>query len=292
MIPKRMFAIATNVCPADDWRIKHTVASWLRTWGRDDVTEILIVVDREPPTGRIAELHGGNGSNARLDEALADLQETDSRIRVIELPPKDKLSRTLARWFGRDRPMRCQAGTPVAAFVYAIDQVQSNRLMRSDCDMVFYDDGFLMQANRVLDQGIDLVEPPRLTADAPSKPQAVSTRALILDRKNLTKSLPIKAHRLDWPRRIHRYLRGRSTYLAFEQMLDREVREGLLTYKPLETEYGYSLHIPRRCDFLTRDIDAVIKRAEAGDVPESQMQVGWNFSPSAWDCCPDRVLKT
>lgn len=284
------FAIATNACSTDDERIGHTVTSWLRTW-EDRLTEILIVVDREPPSGRIANLHGDGGSRSRLDDELRRLQVADSRIRIVDLPPKGQLDHTLARWFGQDRPMRCQAGTPVAAFLYAMEQVRSDPFMRADCDMLFYDDGFLDEAIRLLGQGVDLVEPPRLGGQSDRPRPQVSTRALILDRKNLHPKLPMEAHRLDWLRRVHRALQGRSTYLALEQMFEREVRSGRLTHQVLDGAYGLSLHVPRRRHFAGNGINGVIRRVEAGDIPPRQLRAGWDLVPSKWESLDGSVLR-
>lgn len=275
------FAIASNACSADDHRIEHTVPSWLRAWG-DRLTEILIVVDRQPPTGRIADLHGEAGQSERLDEVLAGLQASDSRVRVMDLPAPEKLDQMLTRWFGQDRPIRCQAGTPIAAFAYAIDEANSDCILRCDCDMVFHDRGFVDQAFERLDQGIDLVGPPRLGRGVAVE-HAVSTRAIFLDRGKLRQALPIKAHQLDWARRLHRRLHGRPFYLAFEQMLECEVQAGRLRHDVLDGDLGYSLHIPRRLDFLLSGIERIIARAEAGDIPRSQVVAGWNFNIETWD---------
>src|SRR5205823_6343198 len=66
-----MSSLATNVCAIDDVRIRHTLPSWLRVFGAQ-VSEVVVLVDEEPPSGRIAMLHGGEPSDLKRLHAELD----------------------------------------------------------------------------------------------------------------------------------------------------------------------------------------------------------------------------
>jgi hypothetical protein len=275
------FSLATNACLTDTSRITHTIPSWLRVFG-DRLAEVVIVLDLAPPTGRIARLHGGSGSEAELWRAVEGLARMDSRIKAVRLPPADELRQVSARWFRWGNPVRCQAGTPIGAFLYGIEHAAGPLVLRCDCDVLFCEQGWLGEAAGLLASShVDLVEPPHAGLPDPGDNCLVSTRAFLLMPDNFRRLLPIAPHRLDLFRRIHRRFRGRPTWLALEQMLEAERQAGRLRHRVLGGG-GFSLHMARRDDFLFPAIDRVIASSEAGRLPERQRQEGWNFAPGAW----------
>jgi hypothetical protein len=280
---KPSFSIATNAGIADDVRIRHSIPSWLRVFG-DQLSEILIVLDPQPPSGRIAALHGTCPVPEVLIREIEILKILDKRIRVITLPTKIKIKDLLKKWFGNDLPIRCQAGTPIAAFIYAIDQARGEIVMRCDCDMLFYEAGWLKMAEELLEKGrFDVIEPPRLGLESGTPKTPVSTRAFLLWPATFVKCcLPMKAHRVDFLRNIHRYLQGRPPWLALEQMFAIEKMRGHLRHTILSNQLGFSLHAGKRTDVMQPGFENIVSHVERGNIPESQRLAGMDFDPAAW----------
>lgn len=282
-----MLAIATNACAHDYEIISYTVPNWLRTFG-SRLDRVHIVVDERPPSGRIASNRARDRANPELlREVLARLASADSRIRISnlgELPQEQYLR----KWFTEGCPDRCQAGTPILPFVAAFELPVAELVLRADCDMLFYDNGWLDAAKRLLRLGhADLVEPPRLSDSPESVAVPVSTRALMIRQAPFhRRCLPFLPHRLDLLRRVHRRFHGRPTWLALEQMLDAERRRGRIRHVILDKALGFSLHVDQR-RFPSREwVAGVIERIETGRVTPGQVEVGWNFSTEAWSDTP------
>ncbi|MEJ2009477.1 MAG: hypothetical protein P8Z30_15200 [Acidobacteriota bacterium] len=278
-----MFAIATNACAHDSEIISCTLASWLRVFG-NRLDRVHVIVDGRPASGRIAANRAHvQADPSRLWDVLAHLAQSDSRVHVSalgEIPQE----RSLSTWFTEGAPDRCQAGTPIRAFVAAFEAPDAEFVLRADCDMLFWENGWLAEGMRLLRKGqTDLVEPPRLGHAAGGGGGRISTRALMLRPSVFhQRCLPIVPHRLGLVRRIHRRLHGRPTWLALEQMLEVERRRGGIRHVILDNAMGYSVHIDQR-SFPSREwLEGVVGRIEAGDVTPAQRRLGWNFSTEAW----------
>src|SRR5690349_15573320 len=109
------FTIATNASVADGPTLVQTVPHWVRVFGKS-IHEIVVVVDDQPLTGRIAQLHAGSANAAALS---ASVQELESRYNFLRSVPLSSLNAgdIQRKWFGSAQPVRCQAGTPILAFV-------------------------------------------------------------------------------------------------------------------------------------------------------------------------------
>jgi hypothetical protein len=273
-----MFSLVTNASLADAERIRQVAPHWLRMFDRR-VTELVVVLDPVPPIGRIAALHGPAAEPADVRAALREVSGLDSRVRVVDLPTPARTREVSDKWFRGARPVRCQAGTPILAFIYAIEQARSDVVLRADCDMLFHEAGWLSEAvGLVRSAAVDLVEPPRLGGGA----GPVSTRALVLNPSSLRTRgrLPMRPHRLDVARRWHRWITGRPPWLALEQMLQGEVDAGRMSHRVL-TGRGYSLHVASRGDMAAAVAAEAAARVERDDLPPGQRD-DWNFRAVAW----------
>jgi len=189
----------------------------------------------------------------------------------------------LKKWFNKGTPIRCQAGTPIAAFIQAVEESEAEMVLRCDCDMLFYENGWLGKALKLFEEGVyDLIEPPHLGFRG-NQASPVSTRAFLLRPHAFARTcLPMKAHRLDPARRIHRYLHGRPTWLALEQMFSVEKAQDRLRHGILNEQLGFSLHVPNRGDVLLPGFENIVSNVECGRVSESQQISGMNFYPPKW----------
>jgi len=157
---KDSVSIASNATAADGLMLLRIVPHWLRVFG-SRLSEIVIVVDSEPLEGRIAELQRGQSNPEQLQEAIRTLEASDQRVRFVSLGSINPTA-IERRWFGKARPLRCQAGTPILAFVAAIEQARCNIVLRCDSDMLFCERGWLLEdALPSLQEGVDVYEPPR-----------------------------------------------------------------------------------------------------------------------------------
>ena len=173
-----MFAKATNACLHDHEILAHTVPSWLRVFG-DRVSSLWIIVDSNPPSGRVGSRADIDPNKQALDKCLENLLALDPRIRVVPLESLDTeaISR---RWFGRVVPARDQTGNPISAIVGAFEVPGAELVLRADSDMLFCEQGWWSEASTTVSNGdADLVEPPRLGNRVDSN-TALSARALMM----------------------------------------------------------------------------------------------------------------
>lgn len=279
------FSIATNASCLDAARLSITIPHWLRVFGRQ-MSELVVVLDTTPPSGRIAELHRVKGSLEQVRDVLNELQRLDDRIVVKVLPAPDKLNGILANWFRSGYPIRCQAGTPIAAFIAAFEFTSNPVVLRADCDILFHESGWLDKALYCLQQnGVDLVSPAMCGQSMVS--EHVSTRALMLHRSRWHANiLPVRAWRIDPLRRLHRWFLDRPPWLPLEEMLEKERKNKKVSLVTLPESLGYYLHICTHKDAQLPNMPSVVASVELGDIPEAQRRTGGNFVAEYWEDCP------
>jgi hypothetical protein len=275
----RAISLASNATAADGPTLLRIVPHWLRVFGAH-LAEIVIVVDAQPMTGRIGVLHRGQTDAGRLEDAIGTLESNDSRVRFVKLDAIEPAP-IQTRWFGRARPVRCQAGTPLLAFVAAVEEARSDMVLRCDSDMLFSGAGWLeKEAIPLLEDGVNVYEPPRLQIDG-SATQA-SSRAFMVSKERLDRWLPLRNLRLDPLRVLHRKSQGRPPWLALEQMITLGAEKKQLTHRigSLDSR-GFSLHGLKRAWTSAPWFDGVIHAVETCQLPEAQRS-SWNFDPRHW----------
>ena len=276
-----MFAIATNACLHDHEILAHTVPSWLRVFG-DKVSTLWILVDSNPPSGRVGSRQDIDPNRQDLEKCLQKLAALDPRIRLVRVESleTEALSR---RWFGRTVSARDQGGFPLQAMIGSFEAPGAELVLRADCDMLFCEQGWLSEASGMLSKcDADLVEPPRCGSETDSA-TAVSMRALMMKPAIFAeRCLPIRTYRLDWLRRVHRRLHGRSTFLSLEEMLEFERKRGRVRHVLLDHSLGFSVHVYDRRLSPQEWFDSVVRRIERGNLTRAQYDEGWNFARNAW----------
>lgn len=273
--PVGPLSIATNVAENDDTRIATTVPHWIRMAG-GLLSEIVVVVDMQPRSSRMADSahRVTSGIDATL-EAVERLARSDSRVKVVLLDERTPADVIDATWFTHGHPRRCQVGSPIFGYILAIESTSGEMVLKMDCDMLFHDAGWLEAAGRVLREGrAHVVEPWRLELGTALAPD-ISTRIFAIHKQRFREEiLPVEPRRLDWPRRIHRRLHGRPTWLPLEQTLSHEARSGRIRYEMLPRSLGFSVHVPHRDHFLEPGFDGVVEDVERGRPPRVR---SWNY---------------
>jgi hypothetical protein len=276
-VGSKWVSLASNATSADGPTLLRIVPHWFRVFGQR-LREVVIIVDREPLVGRIAELQHGQSHPDELEHAIRELEWADPRVRFVDLQSLDRAA-IQRRWFGNARPVRCQAGTPILAFAAAVDQASENIVLRCDSDMLFCESGWLDEAIASLHQGIDLYEPPRLNL---GEDAAVSSRAFVVAKQSFYARLPLRRLRLDALRLLHRMIKRRPPWIALEQMMTCSVAKGQLSHRVgRNTDLGFSLHGLKRSYIASPGFLDVVRSIEAGQVP-AQQRNSWDFHPDHW----------
>lgn len=274
-------SIATNVTSKDTSRILNVLPNWLKVFG-NNIEEINIVYDKKPTEGRINDLHKTSNKFKSIELYFNEIISLDDRIKIIDLDYNNS-SKILDKWFrGNEKPIRCQAGTPIYAFIYAIDKAKSNLVLKVDCDMVFFDNGFVAKTiNEELANEYDLIEISK-TGSIIDKAPDFSTRAFFVNKRALYRKLPITAHKLNLLRQVHRKILKRSSYLAFEQMIQKEIENNILQRMVLSQELGYCMHICTEEEMHLAEIKFIIEMFGKGLIPEKQKMNSDNFKLKYW----------
>lgn len=274
-------SIATNVTSKDSSRILNVLPNWLKVFG-NNIEEINIVYDKKPTEGRINDLHKTSNKFKSIEFYFDEIISLDNRIKIIDLDYNNS-SKILDKWFrGNEKPIRCQAGTPIYAFIYAIEKTKSDLVLKVDCDIVFFDSGFVAKTiNEKLADEYDLIEIAK-TGLMRDKVYDFSTRAFFVKKSRLFRKLPITAHKLDLLRQVHRKILKRSVYLALEQMIQKEIENNILKRMILSQESGYCMHICTEEEMHLAEINLIIEMFGKGIIPEDQLKGSENFSYNFW----------
>ena len=273
------FSIASNATFSDGPSLRRIIPHWMRVFA-DHLVEILVVVDVQPLEQRIAELQSGHTNRDLFTLVKQELTALDSRVRFVCLDNLDKAA-AQKTWFGKARPVRCQAGTPVLAFVAGIEAARSDYVLHCDSDMLFYENGWLgKEAFRLLESAAHIYEPP------PSKHclcnGIASSRTFMVRKSNLLSRLPLRDLHLDILRRLHRKLHGRPTWVALEQMVQRNAAKGRIVHRVgVNSTLGFSLHGVKRDWTSAPWFEHIIHSMECGDIPPGQ-ESSPDLQPDAW----------
>jgi hypothetical protein len=270
-----MLSFVTNATLNDAIRLEIFIPHILNVFGTF-VDEIIVILDTRAEEGRIKSLHSSNAFVTIADEQfLLRLKSLDKRIKIFncDYTRVDEIS---IKWFGRPSINRCQAGTPIFAFLFGIENCNSDCIIRSDCDIFFYNNGFLEQLLR--NKSADLIQLPMLNDDL----IPFSSRSFYIDRTRVEARLPLKAYRLDLLRRLHRFMKNRSSYMALEQIFQLNIDNDKIHVERQTTRWGYSMHISKREYFTEPYIHDVERSFRLGQVPEAQLRYKHDFHRELW----------
>lgn len=279
-------SLATNVSTIDSGCVRWIFPHWKRVFS-SFFSEFIIIVDPIPPQGRIAFQNNREIELTKSNELLKELNElnaTDPRVKILTYNPRlTETESALDKWFGLDRPYRCHSGTPIAPFIFAINQSSNDVVLRCDSDMIFFGTNWLIEGLTLLESNkYDILGVPRMSASLQEN-EPPSTRALLIHKKRIESALlPMKAWKTDPARRIYRWLQGNSAWLPLEQMLFKEVEKGRFRFKNLNSPTDKTMHVGFRKYLKAPHIDNIISDFELGKIPERQLASGWDLDLELW----------
>jgi len=275
-------ALVINVSRGDVPTLNRTLPHLLTTH-KFSFAETIVVVDGLPAQGRIARTYRQYSLEQLLD-ALRSVKSQGYEFRqvFVDYSP-EVIHRTMYSWFGTaEVTIRCAGGTPIYAFLYALDQAKSDYRLHLDSDMIIYDPG----PSSWVDAAINILQTHREvmfvnqhfgpTDDderfALKKTQEFSTRCFLFSMSKLRDGfLPVTPEKHPIFKRIAYRLERRSPYLALEQMIAAHLRVAKMYRCDLDASHGFNVHACDKQIFTSHRAENIIRRIEAGDVPDEQM---------------------
>jgi hypothetical protein len=272
-------SFVTNSTRKDYLRLKYFIPAALKVFG-DRISEFLIVLETKAEEGRIAAQHSSiNNIDGHIlsDDRIELIKSIDSRIRFIKTD-YNNINDISQKYFNEDNVIRCQTGTPIFAFLYGIENAKEDLIFRADCDVIFYDNGFINNSLNEMNN-FDVIQPPLLKNRST---QNFTTRAFFINRKRINKKFPLTLHKLDVFRRFHRKLFGRATVHSLEEIFYHNSQQGKLDIKFLSSDLGNTMHICTREEFALENIPEVIDNFTNGNIPIVQKNFIDNFNINFW----------
>jgi hypothetical protein len=292
-----------NLAPGDAPHARHTVPHHLRQLG-GQVEEILLTVDLLPSPGPRGAHHA-----QRLPGLLDGVREWERHpsVRVREVDYGAAARAAVAERFfgGAAVPQKDCVGAPFYAYLHGLHEARHDLVLHLDSDMLLGggSQAWLAEAAALL-AGEDRVAvsgplpgPPttdgRLPAeiqwrhahaqpgssaaiDHPGPGRAyefshVSTRSFLVDRERLLVRVGA-LERLPPPPRAHRRREGHEPVAPLEISLTEAMRaRGLVRVDLLGSGPGmWVVHPPLRSEHFYAELPGLIRRIEAGDVPDEQ----------------------
>ncbi len=270
-------SFVTNATKKDLLRLKYFIPYSIKVFS-DYIDEYIILIDELNEEGRILHLHENVSSIEISDTDINELKKIDSRIKIMKLD-YSTLKAVSKKYFNKNSVIRCQAGTPLFAFLSCLEVAKNSIVFRSDCDMFFYDKGFIEEAI-VSAQSNAIVQPPYMSGSFGNN--FFSSRAFFVNKMKLAQYLPFKHIKLDIFRAVHRKIKGRSVFLALEQIINHESSRNELKVKYIDTSFGRSMHICKKEEFLLPDINFIIDKFTCGEIPAMQLNEQHNFKDEYW----------
>jgi hypothetical protein len=273
-----------------DWRHAHVLLPHqVRAW-RGQVAEILLTVDLHRSAGRFAT--GWTEGREKI-LALANSIE-DARVVPVNYGAEAR-ARVAAEFFGgQPVPEKDFRGGPYYAYFFALAEARHNLVLHADCDMIFGGGSLSWLA----EAAAELATQPQvlLTAPLPGPPTAngtlrsqhahavpgrlhchdfstMSTRLFLLDRKKFRQTMgALTPHRPSWRNTIKARVEGNPPADLPEHLFTEAMQaRGFVRREFLGNAPGrWSLHPPYRSANFYAQLETLVQRAEAGDIPEGQ----------------------
>lgn len=276
-----------------DWRHAQVVLPHqLRLWGAQ-VDEVLLTVDERRSPGRFGGATAWEEACRRLADLTAGL--AGARVETVRYDPAS--ARAVAAGFcgGAPVPAKDWRGGPYYSYLYALHAASHDWVFHLDSDLLFGGGSThwveealeAAQADPRLVFLSPLPGPPRADhrlAQPGAVPVAVaghagfrfaemSTRLFLCDRRRLATVLgPVSRRRPGARARVLALLDGTPAWELPEVVLSAAMRRaGAWRFDFEGSAPGcWSLHPPYRTDAFYEGLPQLVRRIEAGDVPDAQ----------------------
>ena len=272
-----MISLTVNATTFDEPRLLAFIPRLVKTFNIY-FDELLIIHDSQIPEGRIALQHNISNDQITDNKFLDDISLIDERIRIVKFDSK-KLEETSKFFFKEKNINRCSDGTPITAFLYGIKAAKNNMIFRADCDVFFYDNGFIKNALKILKEGRFLfVQPPSPWNSF----KTFSTRGFFVNRFLFEQTLPIKLYQHNLFNLAKKILKNKysNPYLSLEGIMQKKY-ESQVYFQQLTL--GNMLHVCKRDEFLNQDISRNLDAFCEGNIPVSQTNTSINYISELWD---------
>jgi hypothetical protein len=280
------YEVVMNVTDIDGSIVSHTIPHILRTHN-GTICRLTVVIDERKRTGRLQAAETKNDIVRTLGEIT--LVAGNIRMNVVRLD-YSQAKATMHRWFGNKRvAARCAGGTPVLAFLFGMDQASAAYVLRTDCDMLYFDAslcGWLADGRRLLDDHPDIyfvnpyLGPPGerdsngITAQKDEAglrlSSAFSTRCFLYKRSKLESLLPLVRAMHPFPKRVQYHAQGRSGERALEESIAMTLRARGAYRCDLEPSSAVAIHVADRGRFAKPGFESIVCDVEHGRFPECQ----------------------
>jgi hypothetical protein len=279
-----------NLAPSDYRHAREILPHQVRTW-RGQVDEILLTVDFHRSAGRFSA-RWAEGENLILP-----LAQSIEGARVVSVDyGAEARARVSAEFFGgRPIPAKDFRGGPYYGYFFGLHEARNDLVLHADSDLFFGggSQGWIGEAAGEMARRPEIL----LSAPLPGPPAAdgrlhsqtaaaepgpafaflfdtMSTRLFLLSRRRFHDAVGALVPRRPPAFRdnIKAMVEGNPAADLPEHLFTRVMRSrGLVRREFLGTGPGmWSLHPPYRCaDFYDR-LPELVRRAEAGDMPEGQ----------------------
>jgi hypothetical protein len=287
-------SLQITVAPSDLPHAGAILPHQLRTWAAQ-VDEVLFTYDVRPPArGRFTD--AWEERRAPMAELLEGLCAEHPHARVAEVDDRPKTVAAVGRRFldREDVPQKDSRGGPLYAYFFALHEAAHDLVLHMDSDMLFggASQTWVREAVELLAAREDVLfagplpGPPRAdgTIAQPGERVALdslafsfrtmSTRVFLLDRGRLAGRVgPLRLRPPILLRsRIKARLHGHPPFAMPEQLLSLAMEEhGMSRVDFLGEPSGmWSLHPPHRSQRFYDELPELVRRVEAGDVPDEQ----------------------
>lgn len=280
-----------NLSPSDYKLVASLLPHQLKVW-RDQVDEVLIVVDTHRSAGRFSD--GWEEGYAALFAYLDTVK--DAEISIVNYG-NDASERISASWLGGGHvPLKDFRGGPCYSYFYGLTQAQGRYVIHSDADMFFggLSRTWVAEAINAYEENRDvLFLAPLSGPPCPSgsihtlsctpdggiaggqRFDFMSTRLFMIDKKRFAER--IKSFTPRRPTRVRESLKAlieaNSCWDLPEHWMTKAMLEaGMYRLEFPGSEAGlWSLHPPYRCASFYESLPRLIEIVEAGILPDAQL---------------------
>ena len=280
-----------SLAPSDLRHAEILLPHQIRAW-RSQISEILITVDFHRSAGRFsAQWESGR-------EKILTLASSIEGARILAVDYEEPAMLHVAKtFFGSPRslPAKDFRGGPFYSYFFALHAAQNDYVFHMDSDLFFGGGSHtwvkeaieLMRAKPEIFVTAPLPGPPNPSGrlrqlSAVRRPgnslaydfTDMSTRLFLVDRRRFEGDFgPLKVTHPSGRSCLKAWIEGNPTANLPEHLISSRMRErGLLRHDFLGSPPGtWSLHPPYRCADFYGKLPELVRRVEAGDMPEAQL---------------------